>query len=134
MPPGQSLHEAGLAVDIAGIAGKSGRRRYVTTRGRRIVRIMEKNGFDWRYGLADPAHFEIAPQRVGYRSVKHAIKRSQSTCQVRLASARKPRPATRSISTPRTRQAPRVTSVRVHAAKAEQGTRPGVAANPKSTA
>jgi hypothetical protein len=132
MPPGQSLHEAGLAVDIAGIAGKSRGRRYVTTRGRRIVRIMEKNGFDWRYGLSDPAHFEIAPQRVGYRSVKHAIKRSQSTCSVRLASARKVRAAPRVTSVRRAKSAPVVTSVRVHRAKTERAVRPG--SSTKSTA
>ena len=89
MPSGQSLHEAGLAVDIAGIAEGSRGHRYLTPRGRRIVRIMEKNGFNWRYGMSDPVHFEADPRRVGYRSVAQAIKHTQATCQVKLASARK---------------------------------------------
>jgi len=46
---------------------------------------MKKNGFNWRYGLSDPVHFEADPRKHGYRSVKHAIKRTQTTCQVRLA-------------------------------------------------
>jgi len=47
---------------------------------------MRKNGFNWRYRLADPAHFEADPKKHGYRNVKQAIKQSQSTCQVKLAS------------------------------------------------
>src|ERR1044071_1203222 len=58
LPPGQSMHEAGFAVDISGIAaGPRGNKR-VTSRGRRIICVMRKNGFKWRYGLKDPAHFE----------------------------------------------------------------------------
>jgi len=88
-PSGQSLHEAGLAVDIAGVtAGSRGQRR-LTPRGRRIVRIMEKNGFKWRYGMSDPVHFEASPRTAGYRSVAQAIRRSQSTCQVKLAAQKK---------------------------------------------
>ena len=87
LPPGQSLHEAAFAVDISGVAsGPRGAKR-LTPRGRRIVQIMQRNGFKWRYGLADPAHFEADPRRHGYSSVKQAIKRTQNTCQVRLASA-----------------------------------------------
>jgi hypothetical protein len=48
---------------------------------------MQRNGFKWRYGLSDPAHFEADPRKHGYRTVKQAIKRSQTRCQVRLASA-----------------------------------------------
>jgi LAS superfamily LD-carboxypeptidase LdcB len=91
MPSGRSLHEAGLAVDIAGISGGSRGHRYLTPRGHRVVRIMEKHGFKWRYGLADPVHFEADPRKAGYRSVAQAIRHTQSTCQVRLASAKKVR-------------------------------------------
>ena len=75
-PPGTSMHEAGLAVDIGGVAkGRSNRR--LTPKGRKIVRIMRKNGFKWRYGLKDPAHFELSPQQAGYRTQKAAIKAGQ---------------------------------------------------------
>lgn len=85
LPPGRSLHEAGLAVDMSGIAsGKRGAKR-LTPRGRRIVGIMQKNGFRWRYGLADPAHFEANPRKAGYRNVKQAIARSQSICAAKVA-------------------------------------------------
>jgi len=85
LPPGNSLHEAGFAVDMAGIAaGPRGDKR-LTPQGRRIVGIMRKNGFNWRYGLADPAHFEADPRKYGYRNAKEAITKTQSTCQVRLA-------------------------------------------------
>ncbi|HKG22900.1 MAG TPA: D-alanyl-D-alanine carboxypeptidase family protein, partial [Blastocatellia bacterium] len=48
-PPGSSLHEAGFAVDISGVAsGPRGAKR-LTPRGRRIVRAMQRNGFRWRY-------------------------------------------------------------------------------------
>lgn len=85
LPAGRSIHEAGFAVDIAGVAtGRRGAKR-LTPQGRRIVAIMRKNGFSWRYGLADPVHFEIDPRKYGYRSVRDAIRRTQSTCQVKLA-------------------------------------------------
>jgi hypothetical protein len=81
LPPGVSLHEAGFAVDMSGVAiGPRGAKR-LTPRGRRIVAIMRKHGFSWRYGLADPAHFEIDPRKYGYRSAQQAIRRSQSQCQ-----------------------------------------------------
>jgi hypothetical protein len=82
LPPGQSLHEAGLAVDLSGVAaGPRGAKR-LTRRGRNIVGIMQKNGFRWRYGLADPAHFEANPRKAGYRNAKQAIARSQNICSV----------------------------------------------------
>ena len=85
LPPGKSLHEAGFAVDMSGIAsGPRGNKR-LTTKGKRIVGIMRKNGFKWRYGLADPAHFEADPRKHGYRNVKQAIARTRTTCQVNLA-------------------------------------------------
>jgi LAS superfamily LD-carboxypeptidase LdcB len=88
LPPGASLHEAGFAVDMSGIAiGPRGSKR-LTTRGRRVIAIMRKHGFSWRYGLADPAHFEIAPQKHGYRSTQQAIKRSQTQCQTRYLARR----------------------------------------------
>ncbi len=73
--PGTSMHEAGLAVDIGGVA--AGRRRRLTPKGRQMVRIMRRHGFKWRYGLKDPAHFELSPQRAGYRTEKAAIKAGQ---------------------------------------------------------
>ena len=84
LPPGKSLHEAGFAVDMSGIAaGKRGQKR-LTPKGRHIVSIMRKNGFKWRYGLADPAHFEVDPRRHGYRTLQQAIVRTRTTCQVNL--------------------------------------------------
>jgi hypothetical protein len=81
--PGSSLHEAGFAVDISGIAtGPRGRKR-LTPQGRRIIRIMRAHGFSWPYGLADPAHFEANPRNHGYRSASQAIKRSQARSQAR---------------------------------------------------
>jgi hypothetical protein len=74
-PPGTSLHEAGLAVDLGGIA--AGRRRRLTPQGRQTVKIMRKHGFAWPYGLHDPAHFEIHPQQAGYRTRQAAIKAGQ---------------------------------------------------------
>jgi hypothetical protein len=73
-PPGASMHEAGLAVDLGGVAT---RRRRLTPKGRQMVRIMRRHGFVWRYGLKDPAHFELSPQRAGYRTRQAAIKAGQ---------------------------------------------------------
>ncbi len=90
--PGTSLHEAGFAVDIAGIAaGPRGAKR-LTPRGARIVKIMRKNGFSWRYGLADPVHFEADPRQHGYKSAKQAIGVNQNRCRVRLVAPSKSRP------------------------------------------
>jgi hypothetical protein len=109
LPAGQSLHEAAFAVDISGVAaGPRGAKR-LTPRGRRIVQVMQRNGFKWRYGLADPAHFEADPRKYGYRTVSQAIKRTQNTCQVRLASASS---ASRNTYSKAKAQA-RVTTVRV---------------------
>lgn len=71
--PRRSLHEAGLAVDLAGVAHGTHRRRRLTHRGAQMVRIMRKHGFAWRYGLRDPAHFEVAPVAAGFRSAPQAI-------------------------------------------------------------
>ncbi len=88
-PPGSSLTRPGFAVDISGVtSGPRGAKR-LTRRGRRIVQVMQKNGFRWRYGLADPAHFEADPTKHGYRSAKQAINASQTKCQVRIASGKK---------------------------------------------
>jgi LAS superfamily LD-carboxypeptidase LdcB len=73
--PGTSMHEAGLAVDLSGVA--AGRRRRLTPRGRMMVRIMRRHGFNWRYGLKDPAHFELNPRIAGYRTEKAAIRAGQ---------------------------------------------------------
>lgn len=85
LPPGESLHEAGLAIDMSGIAAGPRGRKSLTSRGKRIVGIMRKRGFNWRYGLADPAHFEADPRKHGYRNLKQAIARTRTTCQVQLA-------------------------------------------------
>ncbi len=86
--PGTSAHEAGFAVDIAGIAqGRRGAKR-LTPQGRRIVRVMEKNGFAWKYGLKDPAHFEANPRRHGYRNLTQAIHYTQSRCSARIVKRR----------------------------------------------
>ena len=74
--PGTSMHEAGLAVDIGGVA-IGHRRRRLTHKGRLMVGIMRKHGFRWRYGLKDPAHFELSPQLAGYRTEKAAIRAGQ---------------------------------------------------------
>lgn len=92
LPPGKSLHEAGFAVDISGVAaGPRGKKR-LTQQGNRIVSIMRKNGFNWRYRLADPAHFEADPKKHGYRNAKQAIARTQSTCTVKLTNLAKGSP------------------------------------------
>jgi hypothetical protein len=86
--PGTSAHEAGFAVDIGGIAsGRRGAKR-LTPQGRKIVRAMEKNGFAWRYGLKDPAHFEANPRRHGYRNLTQAIRYTQSRCSARVGKRR----------------------------------------------
>lgn len=96
LPAGQSAHEAGFAVDIAGIATRTRGGRRLTSTGRQIVRIMTRHGFTWRYGLSDPVHFEIDPRRHGYRSLRQAIVHNQTRCQVprttaaRLAARRGP--------------------------------------------
>lgn len=83
--PGTSAHEAGFAVDISGVAaGRRGAKR-LTPRGRKIVRVMEKNGFSWRYGLKDPAHFEADPRRHGYKNLRQAIKYTQTNCSVKIS-------------------------------------------------
>src|SRR5262247_2939044 len=73
--PGTSMHEAGLAVDIGGVA--TGHRRRLTPKGRQMVRIMRRHGFRWRYGLKDPTHFELSPRLAGYHTEKAAIKAGQ---------------------------------------------------------
>jgi hypothetical protein len=88
-PPGSSAHEAGLAVDISGIAaGPRGAKR-ITRNGQKIIRVMEKNGFSWRYGLKDPAHFEANPRKAGYQNLNQAIKKTQSKCSVKLTPKKK---------------------------------------------
>ena len=92
LPPGKSLHEAGFAVDISGVAaGPRGGKR-LTSKGKRIVGIMRKNGFNWRYQLKDPAHFEADPQKHGYRSAKQAIAHTQTTCTVKFGKLAKGAP------------------------------------------
>lgn len=75
--PGTSLHEAGLAVDFADVAHGKKHRRHLTREGQKIVKVMQKHGFNWRYGLKDPAHFELAPRVAGYKTEKAAITAAQ---------------------------------------------------------
>jgi LAS superfamily LD-carboxypeptidase LdcB len=86
--PGTSMHEAGLAVDLGGVAAGH-RRRRLTPRGLMMVRIMRKHGFRWRYGLKDPAHFELSPRLAGYRTEKAAIKAGQRRWSARARPRRR---------------------------------------------
>jgi cytochrome c553 len=115
LPPGHSLHEAGFAVDIGGVASGPKGRKQVTTRGRRIISVMRQNGFKWRYGLKDPAHFEADPTRKGYRSVQQAIHKNQTTCSVKLARARQPAYRTQAVSAYRKATGPKPISRRIGA-------------------
>jgi len=81
MPAGQSAHEAGLALDISGIAAGPRGAKHLTPQGRRIVQVMERHGFNWKYGLADPVHFEADPRDAGYRNLQQAIHITQTRCQ-----------------------------------------------------
>lgn len=116
LPAGKSLHEAGFAVDIGGVATGPRGGKQMTSQGRRIVGIMRKNGFKWRYGLADPAHFEADPKKYGYRTAEQAISRTQSTCQVRLArnKAHKKRGGRLAHSSPKAKVPSVATSTRPH--------------------
>jgi LAS superfamily LD-carboxypeptidase LdcB len=89
--PGTSMHEAGLAVDIGGLTTRSGRRRRLTRKGRQVVRIMRRHGFRWRYGMKDPAHFELSPRLAGYRTEKAAIKAGQARWIARSRARRRAR-------------------------------------------
>lgn len=75
--PGTSLHEAGLAVDFADVAHGKKHHRRLTRDGSKIVKVMQKHGFQWRYGLKDPAHFELEPRVAGYKTEKAAITAAQ---------------------------------------------------------
>jgi LAS superfamily LD-carboxypeptidase LdcB len=75
--PGTSLHEAGLAVDFADVAHGKKHRRRLTRDGSKIVKVMQKHGFKWRYGLKDPAHFELEPRVAGFKTEKQAITAAQ---------------------------------------------------------
>jgi LAS superfamily LD-carboxypeptidase LdcB len=87
--PGASLHEAGLAVDLAAVAHGKKRQRRLTRDGKKMVRVMRKHGFQWRYGLKDPAHFELEPRRVGYKNKRQAIAAAQRREARQQFSARK---------------------------------------------
>lgn len=87
--PGTSLHEAGLAVDLANVAQGKKRSRRLTHDGRKMVNVMQKHGFKWRYGLQDPAHFELDPRTAGFKTEKAAIAAAQQReAQQRLAAKR----------------------------------------------
>ena len=79
--PGASLHEAGLAVDLGDVAyGK--RRRQLTREGKNIVKIMQRHGFNWKYGLGDPVHFEIDPKVAGFKDQDAAIAAAERRLQM----------------------------------------------------
>jgi hypothetical protein len=88
LPPGQSVHEAGFAVDISGIATGPRGSKHLTAQGRRTVQIMGRHGFRWRYGLMDPVHFEADPREHGYVSLRQAILINQTRCQAAVAQKR----------------------------------------------
>jgi D-alanyl-D-alanine carboxypeptidase. len=117
LPPGQSLHEAGFAVDISGVAAGPRGRKQVTSRGRRIISVMRKNGFKWRYGLKDPAHFEADPTRKGYRSLGQAINKNQTTCTVKLAKAPRSAGRTQAVAASRKTTTSKSISRRISADK-----------------
>jgi hypothetical protein len=85
LPPGGSAHEAGLALDISGVAVGPRGANHLTPQGRRIVQIMTKHGFNWKYGLRDPVHFEADPAEHGYRSLQQAIHVTQTKCDAQQA-------------------------------------------------
>ncbi|HWQ36588.1 MAG TPA: D-alanyl-D-alanine carboxypeptidase family protein [Blastocatellia bacterium] len=87
--PGTSMHEAGLAVDVAGVAAGGRRHRRMTRDGRKIVRIMQKHGFRWPHGMRDPVHFEISPRQAGYRTQRAAIRAGQQRWASTQASRRR---------------------------------------------
>jgi len=88
LPPGASAHEAGLALDIAGVAAGPRGANHITPQGRRIVKIMGEHGFKWKYGLRDPVHFEADPREHGYRNLQEAIHMTQTRCDAKLAAAK----------------------------------------------
>lgn len=87
--PGTSLHEAGLAVDLANVAHGKKRSRRLTQDGRKMVKVMQKHGFKWRYGLKDPAHFELDPRTAGYKTEKAAIAAAQQREAVQRLAAKR---------------------------------------------
>ena len=77
--PGTSVHEAGFAVDIGGLTTKAHGKRALTPQGKKVVGIMKRHGFTWRYQMKDPPHFEADPTKHGYRNVAAAIKAHQKS-------------------------------------------------------
>ncbi|HKV41321.1 MAG TPA: D-alanyl-D-alanine carboxypeptidase family protein, partial [Blastocatellia bacterium] len=121
LPPGQSAHEAGLAIDVSGIATGPRGDKHLTRQGRRIVQVMTSHGFHWRYGLADPVHFEANPKDYGYRTLKQAIWVNQTRCEAKIALAKSAR-GMKSIGVGRRADNRRVSQIRgKHARKGERG-------------
>ena len=98
---GESAHEGGFAVDISGIAAGARGERKLTPQGRKIIEVMNKHGYKWKYGLADPVHFEADPRTHGYSSLKQAIAINQTRCQPRFITAKKTA-ASKKATNPRT--------------------------------
>lgn len=65
---GTSAHEAGAAVDVAGLRARGDRLQ--------IVSIFKQ--FNWRHGTADWPHFAVMPSTVGERDYRSWIKRQQA--------------------------------------------------------
>ncbi len=80
-PPGTSIHESGCAVD-------TDFRSISFDAQRRKVAVFAKYGFTWKgrftaSGLkGDPVHFEIRPEKVGWRSAVEAIRYNQAVYTV----------------------------------------------------
>ncbi len=87
--PGESAHEGGFAVDISGVAAGPPGSRKLTPQGKKIVEVMNKHGYKWKYGMADPVHFEADPRKHGYRTLKQAIVKNQTRCQAKFTAALK---------------------------------------------
>lgn len=76
--PGTSIHESGCAVD-------TDFRNIGFDAQRRKVAVFSKYGFQWKGRFkgggalgGDPVHFEIRPERVGWRSAAEAIRYNQA--------------------------------------------------------
>jgi hypothetical protein len=79
-PPGTSIHESGCA-------GDTNFRRIGYDAQRQKIAVFAKYGFQWKGhfdatrpdGLGgDPVHFEIRPERIGWRSAIEAIAYNQA--------------------------------------------------------
>jgi len=70
--PGTSPHEAGRAVDVTGMRWRPDRAA--------IVAAFRDEGFRW-LGMADPPHFEVPAEELGYESRRQMIVEAQTAFQ-----------------------------------------------------